>query len=1412
MAEQPDIARLRIALASPEQILAWSYGEVTKPETINYRRLRPERDGLFDEVIFGPVYDYQCYCGKYKGAKYKGIVCEKCGVEITHSRVRRERMGHITLAAPVAHPWYSRRTPSAIGLLLNLNRRQLERVLYFAQYIITALDEDARQRALEKLNQDHERRIREIEQKLRKMFGSANIAQQISNIQANIAAIEKDVEKQLNNDTEILMGLAAQIQHELESHLNQTARSPIVLDLQSLRLLPPSCHLIVEGTEVISNEHLVALNAIVKQQLDEIEAAASAAIERRVAPLKAELSQLKSKLDSASIEIAERLEAEVKALTAQYEHERELLSSLAVGNMLSESQYRELKLKFGPIFSAGMGAEALSELLRKLDLDKTAHQLWREFRATKSKARKKEILRRLRLIEALRRSKVRPEWMILTVLPVLPPDLRPMVQLDGGRFASSDLNDLYRRVINRNNRLKKLIEINAPDVIIRNEKRLLQEAVDALFDQHARTPTTANRQRQLKSLSDMLKGKKGRFRRNLLGKRVDYSGRSVIVVGPTLKLHQCGLPRVMALELFKPFVIKKLIELGIAYNLKGAKRMIEQEHPLVWGALEEVIKSRPVLLNRAPTLHRLGIQAFEPILIDGKAIQIHPLVCQAFNADFDGDQMAVHVPLSELAVAEARTLMLSTRNLLKPSDGESIVNPTKDMVLGIYYLTFSDQSPRLGDGKAFANIEEVEIAYELGHVDLHARIKLLAETYYDDDGKLTKQGRRKIVETTVGRAIFNRIVPPALRFVNQTLDKGALQSLVTRAFQLIGATEQLIAFVDAIKEIGFKYATRSGISIAHSDIIPPEERENILREADQRVMNVDRQFRRGLLTAEERDAQAIAIWSEARDKVAAAVRANLSPSSDLSMMATSGATKGGFSPIAQLAGMRGLMADPSGRIIPLPIRSNFSDGLDNIEYFISTHGQRKGLADTAMRTSDAGYLTRRLIDVAQDIIITAEDCETTDGIWICRKPEGRPMRERIIGRFAASDVVTADGRVICHRNEMIDEAVADEIEAYKVERVHVRSPLTCRLIHGLCQKCYGRDLGRGTTVAMGTAVGIIAAQSIGEPGTQLTLRTFHTGGVAVSDITQGLPRVEELFEGRRVRDDQRAIIAEITGHVEVDKAKNVLKIYETTVKHDSYDIPEGWTITVQSGDDVQEGDLIASRGRQKISAEHGGRVTRNGNTVTVSYQARAEVSYPLPPNARLLVKDGDFVSTGTQLVDGKLDPHDVLKVLGREACQEYLINEMQQVYRSQGVSIHDKHFEVIIRKMLNYVQIVSAGDSEFLPGDVVNRHALAQANERLLAEDKRLAVGMPVLLGITKAALVSSSFLSAASFQFTLRVLAQAALEGRVDDLRGLKENVIIGKLIPAGTGFTPTYEGIALPSPKLAGHALDLSALLDEQ
>ena len=1123
--------RIRIGLASPDKIRQWSSGEVKKPETINYRTLKPERDGLFCERIFGPTRDWECHCGKYKRVRYKGVICDRCGVEVTRSKVRRERLGHIELAAPVSHIWYFKGIPSRMGLLLDMSPRALEKVLYFVSYIVI----DA-------------------------------------------------------GDT-----------------------------------------------------------PLIKKQL------------------------------------------------------------------LTETEYREYRDKHGQAFKAGMGAEAIKKLLEEIELDEMARELRQELREVTGQ-RKIRAIRRLEVAEAFRKSGNRPEWMILEVVPAIPPELRPMVQLDGGRFATSDLNDLYRRVINRNNRLKRLLDLGAPDIIVRNEKRMLQEAVDALIDNGRRgRPVTGPGNRPLKSLSDMLKGKQGRFRQNLLGKRVDYSGRSVIVVGPNLQLHQCGLPKEMALELFKPFVMKKLVNDGHAHNIKSAKRMVERVKPEVWDVLEEVIKEHPVLLNRAPTLHRLGIQAFEPVLVEGRAIQIHPMVCTAYNADFDGDQMAVHVPLSAEAQAEARLLMLSSYNILNPKDGHPVAIPTQDMVLGTYYLTMEKEKDR-GEGLCFRNDEEAVMAYENDAITLHARIKV--------------RRNGQLLETTVGRVIFNAVIPGELGYINKVADKKTLSGIVDECYRKLGFSATS-ALLDGIKSLGFKYATRAGITIGVSDIIIPEQKKELLTGAEQHVEKVEQQYRRGLITEDERYRKVIGIWNDATKQVTDALVATLDKFNPVYMMANSGA-RGNIQQIRQLAGMRGLMADPSGRIIDLPIKANFREGLTVLEYFISTHGARKGLADTALRTADSGYLTRRLVDVAQDVIVREDDCNTDEGIAVSEIKDGNEVIEklenRIVGRVALQDIVHPEtGEVIVRANEHISVETAQKVGASGLKNVRIRSVLTCKSKYGVCINCYGRNLATGRMVDIGEAVGIIAAQSIGEPGTQLTMRTFHTGGVAGDDITQGLPRVEELFEARRPKG--QAIVAEHGGAVEIREVKGRREI----------------EITAGDGE-------------------------RN--------------SYPVVYGARLKVRAGDRVEPGDELTEGSVNPHDLLKIKGPRGVQVYLLQEVQKVYRLQGVDIDDKHIEVMIRQMLRKVKLEDPGDTDLLPGGFIDVFELEEENRKIRERGGQEATGRTVLLGITKASLATDSFLSAASFQETTRVLTEAAIKGKNDPLLGLKENVIIGKLVPAGTGM----------------------------
>ena len=1156
---------MRIGLASPEQIRAWSFGEVKKPETINYRTLKPERDGLFCEKIFGPTKDWECHCGKYKRIRFKGMICDRCGVEITRAKVRRERMGHIELATPVSHIWYLKGVPSRIGILLDMSPRQLEKVIYFAAYVV---------------------------------------------------------------------------------------------------------------------------------------------------------------IDAGDTTLAKR-------------------------EVLSEQKYREARDKFGNRFKAGMGAEAIRELLRDLNLRRIQEDLRKEFKETSGQKRLKAI-KRLEVVEAFLNSGNRPEWMVLAAVPVIAPELRPMVQLDGGRFATSDLNDLYRRVINRNNRLKRLLELNAPEIIIKNEKRMLQEAVDALIDNGRRgRPVTGPNNRPLKSLSDILKGKQGRFRQNLLGKRVDYSGRSVIVVGPTLKLHQCGLPKEMALELFKPFVMKKLVDRGLAHNIKSAKRMVERVRPEVWDVLEEVIKEHPVLLNRAPTLHRLGIQAFEPVLVEGKAIHLHPLVCTPYNADFDGDQMAVHLPLSAGAQAEARILMLSSNNILLPAYGNPVSIPTQDMVLGLYYLTFQadeytgpakapviDDYDRLehgpktngkpkGDGPGslptFYDGKEAVMAYETKRIGLQQWIYV--------------RWKGELIKTTVGRVIFNMAFAEDWNheFVNRIIDKGALKKTITDCYRRYGNAETA-RFLDAVKELGFHYATLSGTTVSISDVIVPQSKYDIVGKAQLEVDELHRLYEQGFISQDEQYNKTIDIWSKASDEVTTAMQAAQNPLNPVFMMATSGA-RGSIAQVKQLGGMRGLMSDPSGRILEIPVKASLKEGLTVLEYFISTHGARKGLADTALRTADSGYLTRRLVDVAQDVIIREEDCGSTGGITVTDIRAGKeviePLIDRIIGRRAAEDIRLDPKRpttTIVSRNDEIDEEKAKALIDNAIAEVKIRSVLTCQSKYGVCSLCYGRDLAAGNRADIGTAVGIIAAQSIGEPGTQLTLRTFHTGGVATEDIITGLPRVEEIFEARKPKG--QATISEVAG-------------------------------TVRLGDE------------------------RNKRIVSVVDATGEEHEYEIPPGTHLTVQDGSHVEPGDQFNEGSLNPHDILRVKGETSLQNYLVREVQKVYRSQGVDINDKHIEVIVRSMLRKVKIVEGGDTPLLPGQLVEAAAFNEANDRMRAAGKEVATANPVLLGVTKASLATESFLSAASFQETTRVLTDAAIKGKYDPLLGLKENVIIGKLIPAGTGMS---------------------------
>jgi DNA-directed RNA polymerase subunit beta' len=1280
---------IRISIASPEQILNWSHGEVTKPETINYRTLRPEKDGLFCERLFGPTKDWECFCGKYKRIRYRGVVCDRCGVEVTRSKVRRERMGHIRLAAPVAHIWFSKTTPSRLGLLLDLSPRNLERVLYFAQHIIVSVDEDVRQQVIEEAR----------------------------------ARFNYEVEK-----------LRKAAEEKLEE-LNQR--------LEPLR----------ETEDDPAGE--------------------------------AEKFSIQIEIDA----VADQLAKDEGVLEDQFQSIVDELEDLRVHQLIAESRYRELKDRYSDVFQASMGAEAILAILRTIDLEALRDQLLHEMRSTSGQRRKKAI-KRLRVVEAFRKSGNRVEDMVLTILPVLPPELRPMVQLDGGRFATSDLNDLYRRVINRNNRLKRLMDLGAPEIIIRNEKRMLQESVDALIDNGRRgRPIQGSHNHKLKSLSDLLRGKQGRFRQNLLGKRVDYSGRSVIVVGPELKMNECGLPKRMALELFKPFVMHRLVMLGISPNIKSAKRMVERARPEVWDILEDVIRDRPVLLNRAPTLHRLGIQAFMPTLIEGNAIQIHPLVCSAFNADFDGDQMAVHVPLSRMAVNEAQVAMLSTHNMLSPASGEPLVAPTLDMVMGCYYLTEVQPGAR-GEGSRFYDFDEARIAHSSGLIDLRAPILVRKVKGIEDNDW---------VETSLGRLIFNEILPPSVGFKDQIMDRGAIKDLTAELYRHL-SNDETAEVLDKIKELGFHYATTSGITIAINDIQVSPQKAKILQDAGDLVTGYEEQYLSGLMSEDERYNLAVEAWTLASDQTEQLVRDELANYGGIAVMAKSG-TKGNISQIKQMAGMRGLMSNPKGRIIDLPIKSSFREGLTALEYFISTHGARKGLADTALRTADSGYLTRRLIDVAQEVIALEDDCSTYDAFWVQTRPDDQSnatLAERILGRLAATTVAHPEtGEVLLDRNEEIDDVKARELVAAGITEVPIRSPLTCEARRGVCQLCYGRLPATGVLIEKGQAAGIIAAQSIGEPGTQLTMRTFHTGGVAGIDITSGLPRVEELFEARVPKGS--ALLADIDGMVEIENEEEGrrLRVVSREEFREDYALPEGAQVLVDDGEYVEPGMILArtlpsltgqngvseeedTQSGEEIIAGIGGRVEVAPDAISIVWEDIEEREHLIPASAHILVSNGTQIKAGDALTAGPLNPHDILHIRGKDELQRYLVDEVQQVYRSQGVSIHDKHIEIILRQMLRRVQVESTGDSDFIPGQMVDKSEFQEKNARVLAEGGEPATAKPILLGVTRASLLTDSFLAAASFQETTRVLTQAAVSGAHDWLLGLKENVIIGRLIPA--------------------------------
>ncbi|MFH1284286.1 MAG: DNA-directed RNA polymerase subunit beta' [Candidatus Peregrinibacteria bacterium] len=1261
--KKDQFSAITLSIAAPEEILSWSHGEVKKPETINYRTQKPERDGLFCEKIFGPTKNWECYCGKYKRIRYKGVICEKCGVEVTRSSVRRERLAHIKLAVPVTHIWFLRSTPSRIGLLLDLPIKTLEQVVYFAAYIASEVDVPAKTEALDQLQTEYKTHKKKLQEDFK---------------QSSLAA-EKMEDKKLAKKA--------------------------VKDLEK--------------------------------------------------------------------DFAKRIEE----LDIQNSEMRDQLESLQVGKVYSELDYRTLSMKFGHVFKAGTGAETLREILGSIDLEKLIKTLQEEKKKSSGQKLKKTI-KRIKLAGSLLKSGTKPEWFVMTVLPVIPPDLRPMVQLDGGRFAASDLNDLYRRVINRNNRLKRLISIGAPEVICRNEKRMLQEAVDTLLNNSARQGRTvfnSGDKRKLRSLSDMLKGKQGRFRQNLLGKRVDYSGRSVIIVGPKLKLNQCGLPKAMALELFKPFIIGHLISEGYAHNIKNAEKLIQAGKREVWDILEDVTKDHYVLLNRAPTLHRLGIQAFQPILIEGKAIQIHPLVCAAFNADFDGDQMAVHVPLSKKAQEEAKTLMVSTNNLLKPSAGEPIVTPTQDMVLGCYYLTKLTPGKK-GEGMTFYGIEEAVLAYQTGQVYLQAPIKCR----YNDE----------ILETTVGRLIFNSFLPKGLPYYNKNIGKKQLSQLVTECFELLGnaKTTQL---ADNVKDIGLKFATKSGISFSHEDMVVPKEKGKIIDDASEIVKQINNQYWKGLITEEERYNHTIKIWSETKSDITSKMITGINEKNNIFYMIDSGA-RGNWGQVTQLCGIKGLVANPAGKTIELPIKSNLKEGFSILEYFIATHGGRKGKSDTALKTAEAGYLTRRLVDSNQDVVIREYDCGSIHPHTITNEESeqiGEKYEIRIYGRTLAEDLKDPKTKkVVAAKNSIIEKDTVKEILEKHLDEVQVRSIMTCKTEGGICIKCYGKDLGTNKEVEIGTAVGIIAAQSIGEPGTQLTMRTFHMGGVAEgSDITQGLARVEELFEARTPKNP--ATVSEIDGTVKIhQKGKQIEMAVTSSEKiQTEYKLSGDIKPVVKKGDKVKEKMVIAKAETHKGSVKslEAGKVKEiTDDSIIIESLGPVQKTYKVPTGRTVKIKNGEIVKKGQPLTTGHLDLKQIMSLTGTYAVQKYIVTEVQSIYASQGQSINDKHIEIIAKQMLSKVRIFDSGDSNFLPGEIIDVIKFENINEALEKKKKKRAKGERLLLGLTRVALLTDSWLSAASFQETIRVLVEASTTNKIDNLEGLKENVIIGKLIPAGDTF----------------------------
>ena len=1433
MLEINDFNAIRISLASPDDIKAWSHGEVTKPETINYRTLKPERDGLFCERIFGPTKDWECYCGKYKRVRYKGVVCDKCGVEVTRAKVRRDRMGHITLASPVSHIWFVKGTPSRLGLLLDISPRNLERVLYFASYVIVEVKEDRRLERRKQIQEECNDKREQIQKQAEDKRGeiSNQLTQDLGGMETAQISTKQRIEEEYRQLRDDILSEAERLHERIEELADESAEEEIIYRKTIL----------VDEGELITERALDQLDELVDQEIEALETRRTRDLEAAASLTEAERELKEYEVTQEQEKLRERLQREVEQSIRDEKEKIDQIDSLRVCRILSESEYRQLRETAPGCFRADMGAGAVRELIETtVDLNKMAEELQLEVQTSQGQRRKKST-KRLRVVEAFRKSGNRPEWMILTILPVIPPDLRPMVQLDGGRFATSDLNDLYRRVINRNNRLKRLMELNAPEIIVRNEKRMLQEAVDALIDNGRRGRAVSGKgKHRLKSLSDMLKGKQGRFRQNLLGKRVDYSGRSVIVVGPKLKLHQCGLPKKMALELFKPFVMRRLVEKGFAHNIKSAKRIVERVRPEVWDVLEEVIKDYLVLLNRAPSLHRLSIQAFEAKLIEGSAIQLHPLVCAAFNADFDGDQMAVHVPLSRKAQEEARTRMLSKYNLLSPAHGDPIITPSQDIVLGCYYLTMVNKHNAKGAGKKFASKQEAMLAYHKGLVDIQAPvfIRLEGEVQGKSGEELsvrmlapTENGTpRMFLETTIGRVLFNDELLPPLRFRNRLVDKKGLREIIAdcyhhytnlknvddeelRPFRELYSTKPIQELVriygsertaeqaDKIKELGFRYATLGGMTIGINDIEVPAEKQRIIGDAEALVLDVEKQFRRGLITEEERYRGVVDIWQKATRETSDAVKNNLNPFGPVAMMAISGA-RGNINQISQMAGMRGLMSDPTGRIIELPIKANFREGLSVLDYFVSTHGGRKGLADTALRTADAGYLTRRLVDVAQDVIVTIEDCGTEDGVWLHKADDNELMEKlstRSIGRILAATVThPATDELMGTQNHEIDEDLAIRMAQAGFESIFVRSALTCQAEHGICRLCYGRNLATGKLVEVGEAVGIIAAQSIGEPGTQLTLRTFHTGGVAsADDITQGLPRVQEIFEARTPKG--KALLAEIDGSVEIHKSDDGLRsihIISSEIYTDEYRLPSHYTLKVNDNDEVAKGQILAESNRSDsedapIIAGMDGRVHMLSGRIEISFEDRERREMMMPHTARFRPEIDDTVRVvaGQQLTDGSADPQELLSLQGKEAVQRYLVNEAQKVYRSQGVNINDKHIEVIVRQMLRRVRIEEPGETGLLPGELIDSTEFRRMNNEIVSQGGEPATAATVLLGITKASLNTDSFLSAASFQETTRVLTEAAITGKVDYLRGLKENVVIGKLIPAGTGIEKRVE-----------------------